>query len=120
MKTIFSTIVFVLAMAFSFGQDLAVVKSAKDLTGIKETGKGYITLPAEMTKDAVAASASYYTRYFTVDFNENTKVATITMVNNDERSRQVIVRFLVACSIQKIDVAGDVISRDDLFEKYLR
>lgn len=120
MKTFLTTLVLILTMSFTFGQDVAMVKSAQDLTGVKQSGKAYITLPANLTKDQVADNAKYYTRYFSVDFNESSKLATITMVENDERSRQVIVRFLVACSIKTINVAGESVGRDDLYEKYLK
>jgi hypothetical protein len=118
MKNLFSTLIFILLVGFSFGQ--ASVKSASDLTSIKEKGVGYITLPSNLTKADVASRAKYYPLYFTVDFNESTKVATIKMVENDERSRAIIVRFLAGCEIQTINVAGETISRDQLFEKYLK
>ncbi len=120
MKTLFSTLVIILAMSFSFGQNAATVKSAKDLTAIKETGKGSIILPSNLTKADVEAKSKYYTLYFTVDFDERSKVATINMVDNNERSRQVIVRFLAACEVQTIDVAGESVHRDQLFERYLK
>lgn len=118
MKTIFSTLIFVLALSFSYGQ--ASVKSASDLTSIKESGKGYITLPANLTKADVEAKSKYYTLYFTVNFDEKSKVATISMVENSERSRQIIIRFLAACEVQTINVGAESVSRDVLFEKYLK
>lgn len=118
MKTFFSTFIFVLALGFSFGQ--ASVKSASDLTSLKDKGIGYITLPANLTKEDVTSYSKYYPLYFTVDFNESSKVATIKMVDNSERSRAIIVRFLAACEIQTIDVAGVTVNRDQLFEKYLK
>lgn len=120
MKTIFSTLVLVFAFSFAFGQGTANVKSAADLTSIKEKGKGYITLPEKLTKDEVMSKAKYYTLYFTVEFDEKSKVATINMVDNTDRSRGIITRFLAACEIQNINVAGEVINRDQLFEKYLK
>lgn len=118
MKTFFTTFIFILALGFSFGQ--ASVKSASDLTSIKDSGVGYITLPANLTKEDVTSYSKYYLLYFTVDFNESNKVATIKMVDNSERSRAIIVRFLAACEVQTIDVAGVSVNRDQLFEKYLK
>lgn len=118
MKTLFSTLIFIVAIGISFGQ--ASVKSAADLTSIKESGKGQITLPSKLTKADVEAKAKYYTLYFTVDFDEKSKVATINMVDNSERSRAVIVRFLAACEIQTINVGSEAVNRDHLFERYLK
>ncbi|MCO5260355.1 MAG: hypothetical protein M9916_09445 [Crocinitomicaceae bacterium] len=118
MKKLYSTLIFILFIGFSFGQ--ASVKSASDLTSLKDKGIGYITLPSNLTKEDVASFAKYYLLYFTVDFNESTKVATIKMVEKDERSRAIIVRFLAACEVQTINIAGEQVHRDQLFEKYLK
>lgn len=120
MKILFSTLFALLVLSFSFGQEVAVVRSASDLTAIKEKGKGSITLPAKLTKEEVQSKARYYTLYFTVDFDEKSKVATISMVENSERSRAIIVRFLAACEVQTIRVAGEDVNRDQVFEKYLK
>lgn len=120
MKTLFSTLMFILTVSLSFGQEVASVKSVSDLTSIKEKGKGHITLPAKLTKEEVAAKAKYYTLYFTVDFDDKSKVATINMIDNTERSRAIIVRFLAGCEIQTINIAGELVNRDQLYEKYLK
>ncbi len=120
MKTVLSTLLVLLSMTFSFGQDVAVVKSSADLLSIKETGKGKITLPQNLTAEQVKNAAQYYPKFFTVDFDESTKVATISMVENNEMSRSIIVRFLAGCSIQTINIDGMDVNRDNLFERYLK
>lgn len=120
MKIVLSTLLVLLTMTFSFGQDVAVVKSSADLLSIKESGKGKITLPQNLTAEQVKNAAQYYPKYFTVDFDNNTKVATINMVTNDEMSRHIIVRFLAGCNIQTINIDGVDINRDYLFESYLK
>lgn len=110
----------ILTISFSFSQESASVKSVSDLTSIKESGKGSITLPSKLTKEEVASKAKYYNLYFTVDFDEKSKLATINMVDNSERSRMIIVRFLAGCEVQTINVAGDIVNRDQLFDKYLK
>ncbi len=120
MKTIVSTLLIVFAFTFAFGQNTAFVKAPSDLTSIKETGKGHITLPERLTKEEVQSKAKYYTLYFTVDFDEKSKVATINMVENNERSRAIIVRFLAGCEVQNVTVGNETINRDLVFEKYLK
>lgn len=120
MKIVLSTLLVLLTMTFSFGQDVAVVKSSADLLSIKESGKGKITLPQNLTAEQVKNAAQYYPKHFTVDFDNSTKVATINMVTNDEMSRHIIVRFLAGCNIQTINVAGEDVNRDFLFERFLK
>lgn len=118
MKTVFTTLIFILSIGFSFGQ--ASVKSAKDLTSIKETGICKIKLPSDLTKEFVDSRAKYYPLYFTVSFDEATDIATIKMTDNTSRSRAIIIRFLAGCNIQTIKVEGKEVSRDELFENYLK
>lgn len=110
----------VLGVNFSFSQETAKVKNATELTSLKDKGVCEITLPSNMTKDAVETNGKYYTHYFTIVFDEASKKATFTMVENNERSRSVIVRFLAACNVDQVDVAGTMVTRDDLFVKYLK
>lgn len=122
MKALLSTLVFVIGLSvMAFGQDnVAVVKSKSDLTSIKENGKGMIVLPSNLTAEQVQGKAKYYTHYFTVDFDASSHVAKITMIDNDERSRAVIMRFLAACEVDVVNVEGVSVARDELFVKYLK
>jgi len=120
MKSLMTVFVLFLAMNFSFAQELAIVKSKSELTAIKSTGEGSIILPARLTNEMVQANAKYYTHYFSVDFNEKSKEAKFKIVENTERSRAVIVRFLAACDVNEVDVEGTIVKRDDLFVNYLK
>lgn len=120
MKTLVSMLIMLLTFSLSYGQEAASVKSASDVISIKEKGKGYITLPSKLTREEVMSKAKYYTLYFTVDFDDRSKLATISMVDNTERSRAIIIRFLAACEVQTINVAGEVMDRGQLFERYLK
>ena len=97
----------------------AVVSKAAFLEG-KTTGKFKITLPAGSVKEEVEKSASYYVHNFTVNFDNASKVAEVNMVTNDERSRQIIVRFLSACGVQQINVEGTMVDLYPFYETYLK
>jgi len=120
MKAILTTLLLFIGLNLSFAQQTAIVKQTSDITSIKNTGKGMITLPSGLSVDDVASKAKYYTHYFTVQFDEKTNVASITMVDNDERNRSIIVRFLAACDVSEVKIDGKTISRDDLFQMYLK
>ena len=120
MKTLFSTLALVFVMSLSFGQNTATIQSVKELEEVREKGKLSFVMPANFTAEEISNKSKYYTLYFTVDFNESTKVATVNMKNNDDRSRAIIVRFLTACEIKDIQVGNDKVNRDSFFEKYLK
>lgn len=123
MKTLFvSLIAFFFATTLSFAQEnsTAVAQKATELVSSKETGKYTFVMPADLTADQVAKNAKYYTHYFTVDFNESSKEAKVTMVINDEKSRHVVVRFLTACGVQNVSVDGKMYSNEDFFNAFLK
>lgn len=120
MKTIVTALVFFIGLSISFAQNTATVKSSSQLTSIKSSGSGEITLPSNLTLEDVQKRAKYYTKYFVVDFNQETHVALIKMVENDAQARNIIVRFLAACDVKDVNVEGTIVSRDDLFAKYLK
>lgn len=120
MKTLVSMLVILLTFSLSYGQETASVKSASDVISIKEKGKGHITLPSKLTREEVMSKAKYYTLYFTVEFDDKSKVVTISMVENTERSRAIIIRFLAACEVQTVNVAGEIMDRAQLYERYLK
>jgi hypothetical protein len=103
-----------------FAQETAKVENVSELTSVKENGSCVITLPSGITNEMVESNANFYTHYFTVQFDEVSKKSIITMVQNDERSRAVIIRFLAACNVDQVDVSGVLVKRDDLFLKYLK
>ncbi len=99
---------------------IASVASKASVIDVKNTGKFKITLPSSLVKEDVDKSASYYLHDFTVNFDNNSKVAEVTMVNNDERSRKIIVRFLSACGVQQINVEGTMVDLYPFYETYLK
>jgi hypothetical protein len=111
-----------LAGTSAFAQDrstVATAQSKSELSLSKSSGKYLITLPDGMTLEEVAESSKFYTRIFTVSFDEKTDVATITMVENSDKSRHVIVRFLTSCGVQSVLVEGREMMLEDFFTNYM-
>ena len=98
----------------------AVVSSKKELMAGKESGKYTFILPETVTPEQVAQTSKYYTHYFTVNYAAGERMAVITMVNNDEQSRHVVIRFLIANNIQHVNVEGVMVPTQELYEKYMK
>lgn len=121
MKKILTLIVMVLLVGIGFSQDKYVtIKSEKDVTAIREAGKGVVYLPAGMSKDEVQDRAKYYTMYFTVDYNPTDGETTIRMEENTERNRAIIRRFFVANDIRSFKVGNQMLDLDQFYETYLK
>ena len=122
-KNLLILFVFFVSLNSFYAQETATIASVASKASameVKTSGKFKITLPSGLVKEDVDKSASYYLHDFTVNFDDKTKVAEVTMVNNDERSRKIIVRFLSACGVQQINVEGTMVDLYPFYENYLK
>jgi type II secretory pathway component PulK len=123
MKTLFLTLVaaiFSTTLSFAQENSTASAQTKTELAASKESGKYLLVLPAGISAEQVNKSSKYYTHYFTVEFNESSREAKITMVSNDEMGRHVIVRFLASCGVQNVIVEGKTYLNEDFFLNYLK
>jgi hypothetical protein len=117
---IFLFLFFQLSVSFAQEKMFVTVASKSAILEGKSTGKFMFIFPEGISKEDVDKSAAYYIHNFTVNYDVKTKVAEINMVSNDERSRRVIVRFLSACGIQKINLEGNLLDLFPFYESYLK
>lgn len=124
MKTIFFSVLMLLGTSsLTFAQDANEVAKSQTKTEIqagKTSGQFVFTMPESLSKEDVLENAKYYTHYFTVEFDASSHEAKLKMVQNDEKGRMVIVRFLNANGIQFMNVEGTVMSVSDFFDKILK
>ena len=112
--------VLLLVVFTSSAQKTATIESEKTVRDGVTAGVLSFTFPAEMTKEEVSKIASYYVQYFTVDFDESAHKSKIKMVENDARSRMIIMRFLTASGIDKVQVGNVLMSTTDFNATYLK
>jgi hypothetical protein len=109
--------------SYSFGQgsnSTASVLKAADLELGKESGVFIFFMPKGSSAEDIELSKKYYVNYFTVDYTPDSGQVKITMVNNDEKSRAVITRFLTANGVQEVNVGGVIVPLGELFDRYLK
>lgn len=100
--------------------DFVSTSGAKALVSEVEKGVFSFQLPNHITVDQVDESASYYTMYFTVNYDEENHVAKVTMVTNDSKSRHIIIRFFVSLNLRKVKVDGNELSIEEFHLKHLK
>lgn len=118
----FTLILFVGFTTMSFAQEaneIGITEGKVKLATSKEDGSYAFTFSGK-TADEIESSASYYTNYFTVTFNESTQLVKITMKENDTRSRSVITRFLVASGVRYMNIEGKIVPVSDFMANYLQ
>ncbi len=99
--------------------EIGVTQGATALETSKKDGSYTFTLSGK-TASKIEANAKYYINYFSVEFNESTQLASISMVVNDSRARSVIVRFLISSGVRYAKVDGKIISVNDFMTSYLQ
>lgn len=125
MKRIITTLTFVLSfVVLGFSQEAgntAISQGKEQLSQSKESGVYLFTLPAENTSEHVEKVKAYYKTYFTVDFNETSKEATLTMIGDDPKMcRMVMMRFMSSCKVAFFDVDGTAVSFNEFRDSYLK
>lgn len=121
-KFLCTLIVLVGFATVGFSQDPITVANSEGkeaLMASKVSGEYSFTLPATVTKELVTKNAAYYTAYFSVVFDEASKVSKIKMIENDAPSRTVIARFLTACGSQQVQIDGEQVNMTDFITKYM-
>ncbi len=116
-------LVFLGSVGYSVAQDkanTAKISSKVALTDGKSNGMYSIVLPEGLTAEKVNKNASYYQSSFTVEYAEKSREAKIKMVQNDDKNRHVIVRFLGSCGVQYVSLDGKTISTEELFTTYMK
>lgn len=122
-KLIVSLAVLLSAVSFSFGQEMeniAISNGVKELASSKILGEYVFQFETERTSESVEKAASFYKQYFSVDFNEETQLLKLNMIENTPSSRIIVARFLSYNKVQYIKIDEDLISVSDFMDKYLK
>jgi hypothetical protein len=119
MKAIFSLLFFTFTSLVLLSQEATIDNKVKFFRD-KEIGKFEFKLPVDSKKEAVDQFAKYYVNYFTVDFSEITKIAKISLVENTQENRKIIMRFLGANQIQHVIIDNRSYTLMDFNNNYLQ
>lgn len=83
------------------------------------SGNIEIIFPESTEASDIEKSSEYYVDYFTVDYNAESRLAKIKMVDNTPQSRRVINRLLLSNNVRTIDFNGESYSINDFYSKYM-
>ncbi len=119
MKSLMTLIGLFVAVSTTFAQVAKVEGSAAAFEKQVAKGQMEIILPQSADAESVEKSASYYTDYFEVSFNEESKVATINMIDNTASNRRVISRFLLTNGVRNIELDGTNYSINEFYDQFL-
>lgn len=119
MKTIITLFAFVLTLSFGFAQTASISGDESTLNSQVEKGEFSIEMPESTNADEINKSAEYYVDYFTVNYDDKSKIAKISMVDNTPSSRRVINRLLLSNGVRTINFNGKEFSINEFYDTYL-
>lgn len=119
MKKLITLIAIMVLTLSSFAQTAKVEGTAADLK--KNISANFIefVMPSEVTAENIEKSAQYYTDYFTVGFNKESKVAKITLLKGEEIERRVITRFLLSTGVRGVNFEGTDYTIMEFYSNFL-
>ena len=120
MKKLFLAIIAVFSLSISSFAQEARVENKATLEAGKKSGDFTFYLPESISADDVTQNSKYYTHYFTVNFDDASSKADIKMITNDEKSRHVIVRFLVSLGIEQVVMDGKAENVEAFYQTHLK
>ena len=124
MRTLIYTLLTIISFtSFSYAQDktnTVLTKAKEEISKGKESGVFTFVMPSTLSKEEINKNANYYTHYFTVEYNIETFEVKINMIDTDDKSKHIVVRFLTACGIQYVQVEGMNMSTEEFFNSYMR
>lgn len=119
MKNIITLFAFIFTIGFGFAQTASISGDEAKIAEQVEKGEFKIEMPESTSAEDLMKSAEYYVDYFTVKYNEESKVATINMVDNTPSSRRVINRLLLSNGVRTIAFNGQEYSINEFYDGYL-
>lgn len=108
-------------IGFTTFAQIASVKATPESMkqGVKQ-GVFEFVMPASTSVSEINRTAGYYVDYFNVAFDDATKKATITMVDNTPEGRRVVSRFLLSNKVSVIAFDGKEFKITEFYDKYMK
>lgn len=119
MKKIFTLLVGLIFTIGSFAQVAKVEGDKSTLDKALAENQVAFVMPENTTEAEVLRSAQYYTEYFTVDYDADNGVATITLVNEDPMAKRVITRFLLSTGVRTVNFDGEDYTIMEFYTSFL-
>lgn len=81
-----------------------------------------LVMPSEVATETIKKSATYYTDYFSVKYNEGNHQALLTFVDPSkiDISRRVVTRFLLSCGVRSVDFDGKSYTIMQFYDTFLK
>lgn len=97
----------------------AKVENFEKFVANKEKGQFDFTMPENATALTVNKKAAYYPEYFTVVYDQNTRNAKITMLQEGAMARNIMMRFMLSNGVKEISMGGKDYVLSEFWQQYV-
>lgn len=111
---------FIAFFSFGYAQKASVSGTLETIKENVSKGTLSFTMPQSTSSDEINRTSQYYVDYFTVDFNESTKNAKISMIDNSPEGRRVVTRFLLSNKISVIVFNENEYKITEFYDNFLK
>ncbi len=122
MKKILGLVAGLMMAAFTFGQSTIAFTDATDSYNKKATTSFNFIFSPTHTAEDITSNAAYYESYFTVTVvaaGTGGNTVNITLVEDNEMARRVIMRLFVNLEINEIGVNGTDMERNEFMTTFI-
>lgn len=104
----------------SFAQIATVESTPETMKNQVKEGVFKFKMPETTSSVEIKRTSNYYVDYFTVDFNEESKQATISMIDNTPEGRRVVTRFLLSNKVSVISFNGKEYKITAFYDSFMK
>jgi hypothetical protein len=119
-KILFTLALLFIAFSNVNAQSYAISETPKQLVESKTSGTYTFTMGSDITPDKIDEVSKYYTENLKISFDLITNKTIVKLLNNDEQSRMIIGRFLIAAGASNVHIGDEIITVGAFMEKYLK
>ena len=123
MRKLLYTLIAVLGFTtMSFAQEASNTAQAADkleLISSKESGEYTFTFPSSISIQEIEKKALNYNEMITVSIDATSHKVTIGMVENTDMNRKIMVRMMMSCGIQYVNVNGEDLEMYNFLKAHL-
>ena len=109
-KILFTLALLFIAFSNVNAQSYAISETPKQLVESKTSGTYTFTMGADITPDKIDEVSKYYTENLKISFDLITNKTIVKLLNNDEQSRMIIGRFLIAAGASNVHIGDEIIT----------
>jgi hypothetical protein len=120
MKKFITLLVVAVIGMTTYAQTASIDGTSSTMKENVKQGVFKFNMPATTTADEVNRTAKYYVDYFTINYDEQNKIAVINMIDNSPEGRRVVTRFLLSNKVSMVSFDGNEYKITEFYDTFMK